>query len=44
LVLAAYTGVGEATDIPTGGDRILRIQSVVDDGKTKEPRNYPNCV
>jgi len=38
LVLPAYSGVDQVTDIPTGGDRFVRIQSVVDKTTTNELR------
>ena len=38
LALAADSSSAQARDIATGGDRFVRIQPIVDTGKTNELR------
>jgi len=38
MVVAPYTGLDQVIDIPTSGDRFVRIQSVIDKTNPNELR------
>ena len=38
LILGPDASIAQALDIATGGDRLIRIQPVIDDGRTNQLR------